>query len=210
MIGHYVPENDEHWMHYIELLDIMDLIFSPTVHPNMPGYLEENLEMFVTLYGGASIIPKMHFLIHVPRLLERQVIIYVHTFIPLNPHVDESFILCRFGPLVRFWTMRFEAKHQYFKSLASRMGNFINITYSLALRQQCYQCYVLQSQSGFCAKHLKVGKGIFIIYNWSIKMCMYIYIIKCVYIGNSVSVGETVFKDPLLSFTVTEGDTVFW
>ena len=189
MIGHYVPENDEHWMHYIELLDIVDLIFSPTVHPNMPGYLEvtieENLEMFVTLYGGASIIPKMHFLIHVPRLLERQVIIYVHTFIPLNPHVDESFILCRFGPLVRFWTMRFEAKHQYFKSLASRMGNFINITYSLAVRQQCYQCYVLQSQSGFCAKHLKVGKGILLLFTmyvcWSIKMCMYIYIIKCVY-----------------------------
>ena len=80
MIGHYVPENDEYWIHYIELLDIVDLIFSPTVHPNMPGYLEvaieENLEMFVTLYGGASIILKMQFLIHVPRLLERQVIPY--------------------------------------------------------------------------------------------------------------------------------------
>lgn len=75
MIGHYVPENDEHWMHFIELLDIVDLIFSPTVHPNTPGYLEvtieENLETFVTLYGDASIIPKMHFLIHVPCLLER-------------------------------------------------------------------------------------------------------------------------------------------
>ena len=58
--------------------------------------------------------------------------------------------------------MKFEAKHQYFKSLASRMGNF-NITYSLAVRQQCYHCYVLQSQSGFCAKHLKVGNGILII-----------------------------------------------
>ena len=71
MIGHYVPENDEHWIHYIELLYIVDLIFSHAVHPNMPGYLEvaieENLEMFVTLYGGASIV----------RLLERQVIPYM-------------------------------------------------------------------------------------------------------------------------------------
>ena len=70
MIGHYVPENVEHWIHYIKLLDIADLIFSPTVHPNMPGYLEvaieENLEVFVTLYGGACIV----------RLLERQVIPY--------------------------------------------------------------------------------------------------------------------------------------
>ena len=77
MIGHYVPENDEYWIHYIKLLDIVDLIFSPTVHPTMPGYLEvaieENSVMFVTLYGGASIILKMQFL---PRLLERQVIPY--------------------------------------------------------------------------------------------------------------------------------------
>jgi len=75
MIGHYVPEDDQHWIHFIELLDIVDLIFSPTVHPNTPGYLEvaieENLEMFVILYEEARILPKMHFLIHVPRLLER-------------------------------------------------------------------------------------------------------------------------------------------
>ena len=68
-------------------------------------------------------------------------------------------VVSRFGPLVRYWAMRFEAKHQYFKSLACRMGNFINITYSLAVRQQCYQCYVLQSHSGYCTKHFKVGKG---------------------------------------------------
>ena len=63
---------------------IVDLIFSPTVDPNMPGYLEvtieENLEMFATLYGEASVIPKMHFLIHIPRLLERQVICSISTY----------------------------------------------------------------------------------------------------------------------------------
>ena len=78
MIGHFVPQRDEHWMHYIELLDIVDLIFSPILHPSTPGYLEvtieENLEMFATLYGKDRILPKMHFLIHVPRLLERYVI----------------------------------------------------------------------------------------------------------------------------------------
>ena len=101
--------------------------------------------------------------------------------------------------------MRFEAKHQYFKSLASRMGNFINITYSLALRQQCYQCYVLQSYSGYCIKHLKVGKGMHK-YNYMLK-CIYIYL-TCI-TGNIVKVGETSFKDLLLSFNLTEGDTVF-
>lgn len=34
------------------------------------------------------------------------------------------FLFPRFGPLVRHWTMRFEAKHSYFKQLAQAMGNF--------------------------------------------------------------------------------------
>lgn len=48
----------------------------------------------------------------------------------------------RYGPLVRHWTMRYEAKHSYFKSLAQSMGNFINLPYSLAMRHQQHQCYV--------------------------------------------------------------------
>ena len=74
MIGHYVSEDGEHWLHYIELLDIVYLIFSPTLHPNTPGYLEATIEeKFVALYGAASVLPKMYFLIHVPRLSERYV-----------------------------------------------------------------------------------------------------------------------------------------
>ena len=72
------------------------------------------------------------------------------------------FFSSRLGPLVRHWTMRFEAKHQYFKQLASRMGNFINVTWSLAVRHQCYQCYVLSSDSGFCEVQQDIGKGIYI------------------------------------------------
>ena len=45
----------------------------------------------------------------------------------------------RFGLLVRHWTMRFEAKHSYFKQLAQSMGNFVNI---LAMRHQLYQSYL--------------------------------------------------------------------
>ena len=47
----------------------------------------------------------------------------------------------RYGPLVRHWTMRYEAKHAYFKRLAQSMGNFINLPYSLAMRHQQLQCY---------------------------------------------------------------------
>ena len=40
-------------------------------------------------------------------------------------------------------------------------------------------------------------------------MCMYIHIIKCVYMKECFSWWNS-FKDPLLSFTVTEGDILFW
>ena len=69
--------------------------------------------------------------------------------------------------------MRFEAKHQYFKSLTSRMGNFINITYSLALRQQSYQCYILSTSSGFCSQYQKIGRGMYICsYSLTIVICI--------------------------------------
>lgn len=48
----------------------------------------------------------------------------------------------RFGPLINYWTTRFEAKHKYFKHLANVMGNFVNICYSLALRHHLHQCYL--------------------------------------------------------------------
>jgi hypothetical protein len=41
--------------------------------------------------------------------------------------------------------MRFEAKHQYFKALASSLGNFIHIALSLATRHQMLQCYLFSS-----------------------------------------------------------------
>ena len=51
----------------------------------------------------------------------------------------------RFGPLVRFWTMRYEAKHSYFKKLAQNVGNFINVPWMLATRHQLWQCYTIGS-----------------------------------------------------------------
>ena len=39
--------------------------------------------------------------------------------------------MCRFGPLVKHWTMRYEAKHSYFKKLAQNVRNFKNISLTL-------------------------------------------------------------------------------
>lgn len=85
----------------------------------------------------------------------------------------------RFGPLIRHWTMRYEAKHSYFKRLAQVLGkcsynvsmsilmianppgNFINLPYSLAMRHQQLQCH-LRVSSSTCVDR-NVGKGM---YRW--------------------------------------------
>jgi len=85
-------------------------------------------------------------------------------------HVVISSFFLRFGPLVRHWTMRFEAKHSYFKQLAHSMGNFINLSYSLAMRHQQYQCYLNMNTCDFFgwSDCIEVGKGTSYIYNWKI------------------------------------------
>ena len=76
IIGKYIPEEDDYWCHYLQLLDIMDYTMSPIVQRHTPAYLsliiQENLE---ELYPDASFIPKMHYLVHVPQYLERLTII---------------------------------------------------------------------------------------------------------------------------------------
>ena len=50
--------------------------------------------------------------------------------------------------MVRSWCMRYEAKHNYFKRLASNLGNFTNVAVSLAERHQTRNCYLMSSQNG--------------------------------------------------------------
>ena len=37
--------------------------------------------------------------------------------------------------------MRYEAKHNYFKKLAQKLGNFVNLSWTLAMRHQQWSCY---------------------------------------------------------------------
>ena len=53
------------------------------------------------------------------------------------------FFTIRFGPMKRTWCMRFEAKHRYFKRLATYIGNYKNVAYTLATRHQGQQCYLM-------------------------------------------------------------------
>lgn len=52
MIGEYIPQTDEHWQNYLRLLEIVDLLFSPSITEDDIGYLSvlitEHHQSFVT------------------------------------------------------------------------------------------------------------------------------------------------------------------
>ena len=76
----------------------------------------------------------------------------------------------RYGPLVRYWCMRFEGKHNYFKDLAHRVKCFKNIPKTMALRHQNLMCYhfgTTSNRSPFYKDHmLGPGNHYFVHYNY--------------------------------------------
>ena len=83
-----------------------DIVFSPVIPKGYCSVLklliEEHHSLFSNLYSSESITPKFHFLVH---------------------YADQIKAL---GPIVRYWTMRHEAKLCLFKK-AAHLGNFKNI-----------------------------------------------------------------------------------
>ena len=73
MVGEHIPESDRHWENFLTLLHIMDYLLAPKITHEEVSHLkfliEEHHSMFVELYPDASVIPKMHYLIHTPRLI---------------------------------------------------------------------------------------------------------------------------------------------
>ena len=87
------------------------------------AYLKRLIKDFLSEFKEAfntTIIPKLHYLIHCPRLI------------------------LTLGPLVNYWCMRFESKHQYFKK-KSRKSNFKNICMSLTNGHQARMSSFLTS-----------------------------------------------------------------
>ena len=75
LVGGLIPDDDEHWGLFCDLLEIMRIIFAPTVSPNQVAYLQvliqNHHEKFTELYPDCSITPKMHYMIHMPRTILR-------------------------------------------------------------------------------------------------------------------------------------------
>ncbi len=78
VIGDLVPDDDEHWCHYAKLLEIIDYVFAPVITPDKASYIgmliEDFLEEFRELYPERRLIPKMHYMVHIPSWILK----YVH------------------------------------------------------------------------------------------------------------------------------------
>ena len=94
IFGRYVPENDGAWEVMLILLRACEYIFAPALRPGHVSMMEDLINQYheakKETFPNEHLRPKDHFTLH-----------YASQFI-------------KFGPLVHLWTMRFEAKHNYF------------------------------------------------------------------------------------------------
>lgn len=120
LVAGQIPEGEDHWLCFILLRKILDIVLCPVVSNNLCSSLKllikDHHNLFVRLYGASAVIPKMYFLIHYPDQIEAV------------------------GPMICTWTIRHEAKLNFFKQ-ASSLLNFKNVPLSLASRHQRWFCY---------------------------------------------------------------------
>ena len=89
LIGDLIPEGDDHWQNFLLMLDIVDIIFAPVADTSLVAHLRSKIHEhhteFIRLYPDASVIPKMHFIVHYPILILRYYqqhnLIEVHTLV---------------------------------------------------------------------------------------------------------------------------------
>lgn len=120
LVADLVPVDDEFWRLHTLCRELCEIVLAPVVDPDWLPYLEliiSDHHKLLSKIAPESFTPKVHFVTHYPRLL------------------------AVYGPLRHLWTMRFEAVHQYFKQLARRTRNFLNVTSTLATRYQNNKCY---------------------------------------------------------------------
>lgn len=118
LFGDIIPPGNQNWNLLLLLLQIMNIVFSPTVTLGMTIHLKhlivDHHKLFKHLYLQRNLLPKHHFMIHYPSSIRK------------------------IGPLLYMWSMRFEAKHKMFKD---SFKNFKNITKSLAKKHQMAIAY---------------------------------------------------------------------
>lgn len=115
VLHQYKNELCEIWTPVDALLQIVQIITSTPLDKTdlerLATLIHMHLDSFLKLFGE-DLKPKHHLLLHYIR------------------------VICAMGPVVFFWVMRMEAKHQCFKRIAHRTKNFVNLKKTMAQQHQ--------------------------------------------------------------------------
>ena len=107
-----ISENSEHFAFIVELLSIHKILMAPIISVGtlavLRGDIAAHLQNFRTLFPHCSIIPKQHYLIHMPSTIKKQ------------------------GPSKRYSCMRPEGKNKVPKSVIKAKKNFINVPMTIS------------------------------------------------------------------------------
>lgn len=70
MIGNLIPDDDEEWKCFLLLLDILQICVSWIISVDLVGYLKDLIDSYLssfrTCYPHLRIIPKQHYMVHLP------------------------------------------------------------------------------------------------------------------------------------------------
>ena len=73
MVGESIPTDNPHWCNFLLMLERADYLLAPEITEEevacVKVRIQEHHETFKELYPEASIIPKMHYVVHMHRLI---------------------------------------------------------------------------------------------------------------------------------------------
>lgn len=121
ILGPIIDYDNEFWVNYILLLEIMSLACAHQISLGMIEFLQHEIEEYLTTFRSIydlHLIPKQHYLLHYP-----------------------SHIL-KYGPLYNYNTMRMEGMHQFFKDFMRKIRNMKNPPLSLANQYIAHHRYI--------------------------------------------------------------------
>ncbi|KAJ8909351.1 hypothetical protein NQ315_014971 [Exocentrus adspersus] len=128
MFGDLIPVGNRVWKIYIILRKILDILFLDNVSEHdcilLKKYVAEHHTLYQELFK-LPLKPKHHNVVHYPWIMDKV------------------------GPLKNMSTLRYESKHREFKKAANAVSSRVNITHTLALKNQLKLCLRFIAHSGF-------------------------------------------------------------
>lgn len=121
IVNDLVPDDDECLKLISSLLRIMNFAFLSSFSESelglFMGLIKEHLNMFKDLFPNINMINKHHNMLHYPKSIRQH------------------------GPLINYWCMRFEGKHNQLKQTAAVCNNFKNITKTVIIQHQFWASF---------------------------------------------------------------------